>query len=179
MYMYLEKMLSESCEVTSLDLSSAVVLYSRVPVLKQRLKHQQVSLCASFPSCSSPPQAIYCYKSSARAKGRTVIMTGHWGVKEAGSTTGKVCQCYMRILETVKTGQSFKCLTRRERMCIRQPVLGLTWKYVHFVTCHLRPCRAEMGFFSCCKLDKRSTHNTKQTWSEGKQWPDDFWGVFY
>lgn len=31
--------------------------------------------------------------------------------KGAGSTTGKVCQCYARIPVTVKTGQSDKCFT--------------------------------------------------------------------
>lgn len=70
--------------------------------------------------------------------------------KGAGSTTGKVCQCYARILTTAKTGQSGK-YTRTEGMGSMQAVCisyGFTQK-ISFIARNgapsvLRSCRVQV-----------------------------------
>lgn len=90
------------------DLSTA--FHSRAKVLKGKLNHREVfAFCVSVSSCSSLPGAICGYKSSQRARGRTVIMTRHRGVRGGRRHYRQGLPVPCETLASVGTGQSHEC----------------------------------------------------------------------
>lgn len=90
----------------------------------------------STSSCSNPPQAIHCYKSSGRVKGRTVIMTRHYRSASAIWVTVRSGQRYKKpFLEKKKSYQ------RTERKCQIGNLYQVRFLHSDTSLCHpLRCC---------------------------------------